>query len=124
MGQKKKQPKSDVLFELSRMMVPRDLLAFFDIVEVKELHSEWQVTLHEKDHLVPEKLSSEKDVVLDGFCNPLTVLSHGFSTKPVYLVIKRRRWKRSGQDEHYSNQYVVSEDAAKVAPDMAGFLKI
>jgi hypothetical protein len=62
--------------------------------------------------------------VLDGFCNPLTVLSHGFSTKPVYLVIKRRRWKRSGQNEHYSNQYVVSEGAAKVAPDMAGFLKI
>jgi hypothetical protein len=124
MGQKKKQPKSDVLFELSRMMVPRDLLAFFDIVEVKELHSEWQVTLHEKDHLIPEKLSCAKDVVLDGFCNPLTVLSHGFSTKPVYLVIKRRRWKLSGQDEHFSNQYVVSEDSAKVAPDMAGFLKI
>jgi|LakMenE18May11ns_1017448.scaffolds.fasta_scaffold9131948_2 hypothetical protein len=124
MGQKKKQPKSDVLFELSRMLVPRDLLAFFDIVEVKELHSEWQVTLHEKDYLIPDKLSSERDVVLDGFCNPLTVLSHGFSTKPVYLVIKRRRWKRSGHDGHYSNQYVVSEDAAKVAPDMAGFLKI
>jgi hypothetical protein len=124
MGQKKKEAQTDVFFELSRMMVPRDLLSFFDIVEVKELPSEWQIILHEKAHLIPEKLSSEKDVVLDGFCNPLTVLSHGFSTKPVYLVIKRRRWKRSGQNEHYSNQYVVSEDAAKVAPDMADFLKI
>jgi hypothetical protein len=106
------------------MLVPRDLLSFFDIVEVKELHNEWQISLHEKQELIPEKLSSEKDVVLDGFCNPLTVLSHGFSTKPVYLVIKRRRWKRSGSDDHFSNQYVVTEDSAKVAPDMAGFLKI
>jgi len=76
---KKKQSKPDVLFELSRMLVPRDLLAFFDIVEVKELHSKWQISLHEKDHLIPSKVSSEKDVVLDGFCNPLTVLSHVFS---------------------------------------------
>jgi hypothetical protein len=76
------------------MMVPIDLLSFLGIVEVKELHNEWQIILREKAHLIPEKLSSEKDVVLDGFCNTIPVLSHGFSTKPLYLVNKRRRWKR------------------------------
>jgi hypothetical protein len=58
---------------------------------------------------------------LDGFCNPITVLSYDFSTKPVYLVFKRRHWKRSGQDKHFSSQYILSEAAAKVAPEMAGF---
>ena len=124
MGQKKKQPQTDVLFELSRMMVPRDLLGFFDIAEVKEHHKEWQIVLWEKEEHIPDKLKCFSDVVLDGFCNPITILSHGFSTKPVYLVMKRRRWKRSGTDEHFSNEYVITEDSAKLTPDMAGFLKI
>ncbi len=124
MGQKKKQSTQDVLFELSRMMVPRDLLGFFNIVEVKELNNEWHIELWEKEEHIPEKLSGFSDVVLDGFCNPLTILSHGFSTKPVYLVLKRRRWKRSGSNDHFSNQYVITDDSAKLTPDMAGFLKI
>ena len=124
MGQKEKQVESNVLFELSRMMVPRDLLGFFDIAEIKEFHKEWQIILWEKREHVPTKLKGFSDVVLDVFCNPITILSHGFSTKPVYLVMKRRRWKRSGTDEHFSNEYVITEDSAKLTPDMAGFLKI
>ncbi|MBK7099069.1 MAG: hypothetical protein IPH58_12835 [Sphingobacteriales bacterium] len=120
-GTKEKQVESNVLFELSRMMVPRDLLGFFDIAEVKELHKEWQIILWEKQEHIPTNLKGFSDVVLDGFCNPITILSHGFSTKPVYLVMKRRRWKRSGTDEHFSNEYVITEDSAKLTPDMAGF---
>ncbi|MCO5290371.1 MAG: hypothetical protein M9959_01390 [Chitinophagaceae bacterium] len=90
MGQKEKQVESNVLFELSRMMVPRDLLGFFDIAEVKEFHKEWQIILWEKREHVPTKLKGFSDVVLDVFCNPITILSHGFSTKPVYLVMKSK----------------------------------
>ena len=124
MGQKKKSSQQDVLFELSRMMVPRDLLQFFDIFEVRELSNEWHIVLHEKESLIPVALTDKSDIVLDGFCNPLHLLSHGFSTKPVYLVLKRRRWKESGQDNHYSNEYKLTDDPSKLTPDMAGFLKI
>src|SRR5580658_3974714 len=124
MSQKKKQPKPDVFFELSRMMVPRDFLEYFEIYEVKELHSEWKITLHEKESLVPDKLKGKPNVVLDGFCNPLQILSHCFTLKPVYLVMKRRRWKQAGTGTHYSNEYKLTNDASKLTPDMAGFLKI
>ena len=124
MSQKKKQSNKDVFFELSRIMVPRDFLEYFEIYEVKELTNEWQIILHEKESLVPDKLKGNPDVVLDGFCNPLQILSHGFSLKPVYLVMKRRRWKQAGTDTHYSNEYTLTNDAAKLTPDMAGFLKI
>jgi hypothetical protein len=36
----------------------------------------------------------------------------------------RRRWKLSSTDKHYSNQYTIAEDGAKVTSDLAGFLKI
>jgi hypothetical protein len=124
MGQKKKQSQQDISFELSRMMVPRDFLEYFDIFEVHELKAEWQIILHEKESLIPDQLRLKKDIVLDGFCNPLQILSHCFTLKPVYLVMKRRRWKQAGTDLHYSNEYTLTKDPPKLTPDMAGFLKI
>jgi hypothetical protein len=124
MGQKKKAPKADISFELSRMMVPRDFLEYFEIAEVKELSSEWQIILHEKEDLVPDALKDKPQVVLDGFCNPLQMLSHCFTLKPVYLVMKRRRWKQAGTDTHYSNEYTLTKEPSKLTPDMAGFLKV
>ena len=124
MSKKKTEPQKDVLFELSRMVVPRDFLTYFEVFEVKELTNEWHVVLHEKEELIPAKLKGKPDVVLDGYCNPLQILSHCFTLKPVYLVMKRRRWKQAGTDTHYSNEYTLTKDAAKLSPDMAGFLKI
>jgi hypothetical protein len=124
MSKKKTEPQKDVLFELSRMVVPRDFLTYFEVFEVKELTNEWHVVLHEKEDLIPAKLKGKPDVVLDGYCNPLQILSHCFTLKPVYLVMKRRRWKQAGTDTHYSNEYTLTKDAAKLSPDMAGFLKI
>jgi hypothetical protein len=124
MGRNKIQAKSDIQFELSRMMVPRNFLEFFEIVEVKELHNEWQIVLHEKAELIPRNLHVFSDIVLDGFCNPLHLLSHCFTLKPVMLVMKRRRWKRSNSDEHFSNEYTLTNDSSKLTPDMADFLKI
>jgi hypothetical protein len=124
MGQKKKQTKQDISYELARMMVPTDFLEYFEVYEIRELSNEWQVVLHEKEDLLPDKLKSKADVVLDGFCNPMTLLSHCFSIKPIYLVMKRRRWKQAGTDMHFSNEYTLTKDTAKLTPDMAGFLKI
>ncbi len=124
MSNKRKQPAKDISFELSRMMIPRDFLEYFEVFEIKELHSEWHMVLHEKESLVPDKLKDKPDVVLDGYCNPMTLLSHCFSLKPIYLVMKRRRWKQAGTDLHYSNEYTLTKDAAKLTADMAGFLKI
>lgn len=114
---------SEVLLGLTRMMVPRDLLEFFDVVEVKELPSEWQLLLEEKKELIPTALKDEFHVVLDGFCNPLHILSHGFSMKPVYLVLRRRRWKVAGTDTHFSNEYGITDKPAKITNEMAGFFK-
>ncbi len=124
MSYKKKEPSKDISFELSRMMIPRDFLEYFEVFEIRELPSEWNVILYEKEDLVPDKLKQKADVVLDGYCNPMTLLSHCFSIKPIYLVMKRRRWKQAGTNIHYSNEYTLTKDAAKLTPDMAGFLKI
>lgn len=115
--------KESILFGLSRMMVPQDMLDYFEISAIKELNSEWQITLEEKKELIPTALSGNPDVVLDGFCNPKSILSHGFSLKPVYLILRRRRWKIAGNEEHFSNEYGITDHPAKLTNEMAGFFK-
>lgn len=124
MAKKSKEPPKDPFSEMSRMMVPQDILDYFDVIEVKELHSEWQIILHEKQGLIPQALQGLPNVVLDGYCNPLQILSHCFSLKPVFLILKRRRWKEAATDIHYSNEYQITDNPAKLTPEMAGFLKI
>lgn len=70
------------------------------------------------------KTDPKSDVVLDGYYNPLQALSHSFSLKLVFLVMKRRRWKEGGTDKHYSNEYELTNYPSKLTADMAGFLKI
>ena len=81
---------------VSKMMVPAFILVDFSISDVVENKDNWQIELREKTDRIPNALASEEHVNLDGFCNPIEVLSHGFSLKPVYLKIYRRCWKASG----------------------------
>jgi hypothetical protein len=70
-----------------------------------------------------ELIELKEEIVLDGFCNPIEMLSFGFSLGPVYLRIYRRRWKRSNKDKHFSNDYDLQLKGYKLVPELGIFLK-
>jgi len=37
--------------------------------------------------------------------------------------LRRRRWKEAGTDEHFSNEYGITDHPAKLTNEMAGFFK-
>lgn len=120
---KKVIPKPEILLqELLSIHVPKDYLEFFDLETVLNKPECWELVLIERENLVPEVLR-DKEVVLDGFCNPISVLTQTFSMKKIYLVIKRRRWKEKGSDVHFSNSYELHEKGIKMTKDFAAFLK-
>jgi hypothetical protein len=125
MGRARKARKSqDELFiSLSKMIVPEFVLENFEVSNIKELTNEWVVELEEKQDKIPLSLSEYQDVVMDGFCHSIDVLSHSFSLKPVILRVYRRRWKRSGTDKHYSNTYELTIKGLKMVPGLGLFLK-
>jgi len=63
------------------------------------------------------------DVVFDGYTNPIEMLSHSFVCKSIYLRLYRRRYKRAGTDNHYSNEYDLSLKGVKMVPELGFFLK-
>jgi len=127
MGRKKlERPAIDSLFNIiSNILVPEHILEHFDIWDAHEYSDRWVIEMREKEGLIPASLpgSSEVDVVFDGYCNPLEMLSHSFVCKPIYLRLYRRRYKRSNSNEHFSNEYDLTLKGVKMVPEMGFFLK-
>jgi len=125
MGRKKLERQSiDTLFStVSQMLVPGHILEHFDIWDAREHKNRWVIEMREKDGLLPDALRSSADIVCDGYCNPLEALSHSFVCKPVYLRLFSRRYKRSNEDQHFSNDYDVTLKGVRMVPEMGIFLK-
>lgn len=97
--------------ELLRLLVPNEISLSFELIEVKDTSSLTELIFEEKQELVPEELK-DKDWVLDGYCNPLSLLSFPIKTKPTHLILKRRRWKLKGEAAYYSNEYYFNHPNA------------
>jgi hypothetical protein len=125
MGRKKlERQRIDKLFStVSQMLVPSHILVHFEIWDAHEYNNRWVIDMREKEGFIPSELSGSTDVVLDGYCNPLEVLSHSFVCKPVYLRLYRRRYKRSTSALHFSNDYDVTLKGVRMVPEMGFFLK-
>lgn len=119
---RKRKSDSENMKDLLSLHVPSSYLDYFDLVMVENKPDCWELVLEEKGDLVPKVLVGE-EVVLDGFCNPVNVLSHSFSLKKIYLVIYRRRWKHKGDRKHYSNSYDFHAEGLRVTEELAAFLK-
>ena len=120
---KAKKPKDELNSILYKILVPEDILLNFEIVDATNYSERWVIELQEFEDRIPRELKEVNDVVLDGFCNPIEVISHSFSAKPVWLRIYRRRWKRSNTDTHYSNEYDFRLKGLKLVPELGIFLK-
>jgi hypothetical protein len=125
MGRKKKEcpPVEQMYATISKMLVPEHILENFDIYDAQEYKPRWVIELREKEERIPACLQAYSDVVFDGYCDPIEMLSHSFVCKPIYLRIYRRRYKRSNQDIHYSNDYDLTLKGLRMVPELGIFLK-
>ena len=126
MGRKKleKRNVSEMFEMLIGLFVPANILEDFEVWDGYKRTGNWVIELREKEQRIPLILLADTDeIVLDGFCNPIEMLSFGFSLGPVYLRIYRRRWKKSAENEHYSNDYDLQLKGYKMVPELGIFLK-
>jgi hypothetical protein len=125
MGRKKKeaQPVEKLFSTAMTMLVPGHILEHFEMWDAQESRDRWVIEMHEKEGRIPTELAEYDDVVLDGYCNPIEILSHSFVCKPIYLRLYRRRYKQANTDRHYSNEYDVTLRGVKMVPELGIFLK-
>ena len=100
------------------MLVPSNILEDFEMWDAQESKERWVIEMREKEERIPNELSEYEDVVFDGYCNPIEMLSHSFVCKPIYLRLYRRRYKRANTDIHYYNEYDLSLKGVKMVPEL------
>lgn len=115
----KKQMETNTIL---RLIVPEEILKSFDLIETKEGSTYTELYFEEKKELIPAIIEGQ-EVILDGFCNPLSLLSFPLKAVPTYLIIKRRRWKLKGGSPHQSNDYDFNHPNIKATKEFAAFLK-
>jgi len=114
--------QSNLSEQVYRIFVPQEYLNDFDVNHIEEQASEWLIELVEKEGRIPEPLRG-KEVVLDGYCNSIDILTHAFSLKKIYLRLIRRRWKEKGGTKGYSNEYDLHIPGMKTTKEFGDFLK-
>jgi hypothetical protein len=125
MGRKKiERPPLDQLYTKAlSMLVPTHISANFEMWDATEYKDRWVIEMREKEGRIPPSLTGHSEVVMDGYCNPIEMLSHSFVCKPIWLRLYRRRYKQSGQDQHYSNDYELTNKGIRMVPELGIFLK-
>lgn len=108
--------------KIAQVLVPKEILEDFTVVDVQERKDEWIIELEEKPERVPASLHG-KDVVLDGFYTSIDLISGVMMEQVIYLRIKRRRWKERGCTKHVHNQYDHQFEGMKTTKRFAAFLK-
>ncbi|MDR2511590.1 MAG: hypothetical protein LBC89_03905 [Bacteroidales bacterium] len=76
------------------MPVPEHILSNFEIYGAKEHKERRVIEMREEEGRIPDALSGYSDVVFDGYCNPIEMLSHSF----VCMSICLRCYRRSNSD--------------------------
>ena len=122
MSKEKPSAQENLFGSLAGILVPEEFLKDFEVTSVEERPAEWVITLREKEDRVPKELT-DKRAVLDGYCNPVSILTHAFSLKKIYLQMYRRRWKEPGGDVHYSNTYDLHLPGMRTSKEFGAFLK-
>ena len=114
--------------DLLSIILPKDLLLHFDIVNFQELEDITikkdclHIYLEEKNRL--PKGYSKLDYQSKGFNNSKQVQDFPIRGKAVYLHIKTRRWRdKKTKSKQIRNDYSFIAEGSKLTVELSDFLK-
>jgi hypothetical protein len=111
-----------ILEQVLRIIMPEEIVKNFQFKELKETKDTIELYMVENEESIPKSLE-DKEVVLDGFCNPIELQSFPQKGKTFYIKVIRRRWKEKGSTVSYSNDYELHYEGMKATKEFGDFLK-
>lgn len=107
---------------LLKYLLPEELFEYFELKEVRESkENSLCLYLDEKNALPPEH--SDKQLVSNGFDEPVAIQDFPLRQKSVYLVVRRRKWKDKATGKIYSRSWDIAASGTSYSKEFAAFLK-
>ena len=112
--------KYDTMKELLDLILPGDVLAFFEVVKESTTSARIDIYLDEKN--IPPAEYSGQGVLSKGFTVPTSIQDFPLRGRAVYLHVRRREWQLPS-GEVVSNKFSLSSDGTHYSKEFASFLK-
>lgn len=115
----------ELLDQFSRLFVPEEILAHFEVTELDQSGKVILIELVEKDDVahIPKAILHDGKSVKDGYMNTLEIQTFPAQGKEVFLGLKRRRLKKKGTSKGYHNTYSFIDKGMKATKAFGAFLK-
>ena len=106
--------------ELLPLILPAEILAHFEIVNVCNTSDKIDIYLDEKN--IPPVEFARAGALSKGFTGSLTIQDFPLRGRAVYLHVRRRKWQLP-TGEVVSNKFSLTADGTRYPPEFASFLK-
>ena len=106
---------------LTNYILPKGILDYFNIVKVEEMSEQLYISLEEKN-TVPSEYSNKR-ILSKGFFKTTIVQDFPVRGMPVFLRIRRRRWKLVDTGEIIFRNWELVAEGTKYTQEFAAFLK-
>ena len=112
--------KYDTMKELLDLILPGDVLAFFEVVKESTTSARIDIYLDEKN--IPPHEYGGQGVLSKGFTGTTRIQDFPLRGRSVYLHVRRRKWQLPS-GEVVSNKFSLSADGTRYSKEFASFLK-
>ena len=112
--------KYDTMKELLDLILPGDVLAFFEVVKESTTSARIDIYLDEKN--IPPHEYGGQGVLSKGFTGTTRIQDFPLRGRSVYLHVRRREWQLPS-GEVVSNKFSLSADGTRYSKEFASFLK-
>ncbi|MBI9069829.1 MAG: hypothetical protein JEZ09_21225 [Salinivirgaceae bacterium] len=107
---------------LLHYLLPQEIFEYFDLKEILEIGDN-QLELHLDEQKVPPPNLSDKDLISNGFDEPVRIQDFPLRDKAVYFIVRRRKWKEKITGKIYSRSWDLTAKGTSYSKEFAAFLK-
>lgn len=116
---------TQILDQLARLVLPKELLDHFDIVRIETDESDinaMSMTIH-LDERMNAYLQKSDEYESKGFMDAVRITDFPIRDHKVILVLRRRRWRNVETGETFADRISVTESGTRYSKEFAAFLK-
>lgn len=119
----------DLLLQLASLILPREMLLYFNIVRIeedttmvgKDVIPTVHIYLDEADNR--EHMEEYKELKPNGYTEPTTIADFPLRKRKLLLHVRRRRWQDSDGHNYLIKVMDLIAPGTSLSPELASFLK-
>lgn len=106
-------------YELASLILPEEILPYFDVVRVIKTVERIDLFLDENNN----PPNQPHTYISKGFCDEHTIQDFPLRGRAVYLHVRKRKWMEKETGNIVSNSYDLSHKGTHLTHEFASFLK-